>query len=139
MSRRVYVDTSAYLCVLLGEDGHLDVAKELAGARRHSSVLLVLEARRNLIRLARIGKLTSKRMHELLDRVRADSELFALQDVTLGLCLDPALPAVQTPRSLDLAHLRSALWFHRREPLHAFVTRDEAQRQAARELGLPTV
>jgi antitoxin (DNA-binding transcriptional repressor) of toxin-antitoxin stability system len=37
----------------------------------------------------------------------------------------------------SLAHLRTALWFHRHEPLDCFVTRDEAQRQAAKELGLP--
>lgn len=47
------------------------------------------------------------------------------------------MPAVTTPRSLELAHLRTALWFHRREPLDCFVTRDEAQHQAAKELGLP--
>lgn len=138
MKRRVYVDTSAYLCLLLGEEGHADVAKQLAHARKHSSVVLVLEARRNLIRLARLAKLSSARLHELLDRLRSDCELFALRELTLDLCQDPTLPAVQTPRSLDLVHLQTALWFHRRDPLHAFVTRDEAQRLAARELGLPT-
>ena len=45
--------------------------------------------------------------------------------------------AVSTPRSLDLAHLRTAMWFHAREPLRRFVTLDEAQADAARELGLP--
>jgi hypothetical protein len=48
------------------------------------------------------------------------------------------MPVVTTPRSLDLAHLRTALWFHRREPLTRFVTLDETQADAARELGLPT-
>lgn len=137
MTRRVYVDTSAYLCLLLGEDGHDEVGKQLAKTRRHSSVVLVLESRRNLVRLARLGKLSSKRLHELLDRLRSDMELFALQDLTLSLCSEPTLPAVQTPRSLDLVHLQTALWFHRREPLHEFVTRDGPQRLAARELGLP--
>ena len=67
-----------------------------------SSVIRVLEARRNLIGLA--------------------SNL---------------LPAVTTPRSLDLAHLRSALWFHAAEQKDRFVTMDGSQEQAARELGLP--
>jgi prevent-host-death family protein len=40
-------------------------------------------------------------------------------------------------RSLGLAHLRTALWFHAREPLSRFVSLDTAQTQAARELGLP--
>jgi hypothetical protein len=44
---------------------------------------------------------------------------------------------VTTPRSLDLAHLRTALWFHASEPVHRFVTMDRDQRQAAQEMGLP--
>ena len=36
-----------------------------------------------------------------------------------------------TPRSLDLAHLRSALWLRAIDPI------DAAQRAAAEELGLP--
>ncbi len=42
-----------------------------------------------------------------------------------------------TPQSLDLAHLRTALWFHAVERLDRFVTMDDAQQEAARELGLP--
>ena len=60
-------------------------------------------------------------------------------DTTLDLCCDPTVPAVATPRSLDLAHLRTALWFHRQEPLHACLTLDASQAQAARELGLPVL
>jgi hypothetical protein len=44
---------------------------------------------------------------------------------------------VSTPRSLDLAHLRTALWFHTAEPLDRFVTLDVSQEDAAKELGLP--
>jgi hypothetical protein len=44
---------------------------------------------------------------------------------------------VSTPRTLDLAHLRTALWFHAQEPLTRFVSLDAAQREAAKELGLP--
>lgn len=47
------------------------------------------------------------------------------------------MPVVSTPRSPDLAHLRTALWFHGREALTRFVTLDGPQRQSARELGLP--
>jgi hypothetical protein len=137
VKRRVYVDTSAYLCVLLGEEGAAAVAAQLEGANLQSSVLLVLEARRNLVRLVRNGQLATSKLNDLLDRVRVDAELFTLRDLTADLCFDPAVPAMSTPRSLDLAHLRTALWFHRREPLHAYVTRDSGQREAARELGLP--
>jgi hypothetical protein len=70
-------------------------------------------------------------------RLHQDLEAFLLKDLTVDLCNDPTMPAVTTPRSLDLAHLRTALWFHRRDPLDGYFTRDEAQRAAARELGLP--
>ena len=56
---------------------------------------------------------------------------------TLDLCQSNLVPAVTTPRSLDLAHLRSALWFHAAEPINRFVTMDGSQEQAAGELGLP--
>ncbi len=63
--------------------------------------------------------------------------LFALRDLTLDLCLSNLMPAVATPRSLDLAHLRTALWFHAIEPIDRLLTTDPAQQAAAKELGLP--
>jgi hypothetical protein len=135
--RRLYLDTSAYLCVLLAENGARRLSKETAGAELLSSVLLVLEARRNLVRLARDGTLTAVQYKACMDRVEEDTELFVLRDLTLDLCASNLLPAVATPRSLDLAHLRTALWFHATEPIDRFVTMDAAQAQAARELGLP--
>jgi predicted nucleic acid-binding protein len=135
--RRLYLDTSAYLCVLLAEDGAKRLSEETTGAELLSSVLLVLEARRNLIRLARDGTLTAAQYKSCLERVEGDAELFVLRDLTLDLCASNLLPAVATPRSLDLAHLRTALWFHAMDPIDRFVTMDGAQAQAARELGLP--
>lgn len=134
---RLYVDTSAYLCVLLGESGAKELVDRFANAYLHSSVLLVLEARRNLVRLARVGQLPQSRLQQYLARVQQDSERFQLMDLTQELCTDPTMPAVTTPRSLDLAHLRTALWFHRRKPLHGYVTLDVGQRLSAQELGLP--
>ncbi len=135
--RRLYVDTSAYLCVLLAEDGAKRLSEETAGAELLSSVLLVLEARRNVIRLARDGTLTAAQYKACMDRVEEDTELFVLRDLTLDLCASNLVPAVATPRSLDLAHLRTALWFHAAERIDRFVTMDASQAQAARELGLP--
>lgn len=134
--KRVYVDTSAYLCRLLGEEGADEVAAALEGAALHSSALLILEARRSLVWMARRGHLAPSRLNSLLDDLLVDLTAFAIKDLTVDLCADATMPAITTPRSLDLAHLRTALWFHRREPLDAFVTRDDAQRQAAKELGL---
>jgi len=134
---RCYLDTSAYLCILLGEAGHARLAKSLAGAEILSSVLLVLETNRNLVRLSREGILTPGELRTCLDHIEEDRQMFALRDLTLELCEGLRMPAVSTPRSLDLAHLRTALWFHRQEPIDRFLTLDEAQRVAALELGLP--
>lgn len=135
--RRLYLDTSAYLCLLLGEDGWQGVSEATEGADVLSSVLLVLESRRNLIRLARDGALTPDQYKTCMDRVDTDTDRFVLRDLTLDLCASNMLPAIATPRSLDLAHLRTALWFHAAEPVERFVTMDRGQREAAREVGLP--
>ena len=135
--RRVYLDTSAYLCILLAEEGWERLSEEVAGVDLLSSVLLVLEARRNLIRLAREGTLKPERYKACMDRVETDIRAFVLRDLTLELCESNILPALATPRSLDLAHLRTALWFHAAERIERFVTMDGSQQQAAKELGLP--
>jgi hypothetical protein len=135
--RRLYLDTSAYLCLLLGEDGWRGVSEATDGAELLSSVLLVLESRRNLIRLARDGALTPEQYTTCIYRIEADTDRFVLRDLTLEVCASNILPAVATPRSLDLAHLRTALWFHAAQPVERFVTMDRGQREAARELGLP--
>ena len=137
-ARRLYVDTSAYLCILLGESGAAALSEETADAHLLSSVLLVLETRRNLVRLAREGTLTADQYKTCADQLDADIELFALRDVTLDLCRSSGMPAIATPRSLDLVHLRTALWFHAEHPIDRFVTMDDAQKESARELGLPT-
>jgi porphobilinogen deaminase len=136
-TRRLYLDTSAYLCILLAERGAERLSEETAGAELLSSVLLVLEARRNLIRLAREGTLKSEQFKICLERMEQDQECFVLRDLTLDLCASNLLPAVATPRSLDLAHLRTALWFHAADAIERFVTMDASQAEAARELGLP--
>ena len=135
--RRLYLDTSAYLCILLAEQGWESLSKETDGAELLSSVILILEARRNLIRLAREGALKQEQYKICIERVGQDTSLFVLRDLTLDLCQSNLMPAVTTPRSLDLVHLRSALWFHAGEGIDRFVTMDGSQEQAARELGLP--
>lgn len=135
--RRLYVDTSAYLGLLLGEEGADRLSEETSDAELLSSVLLVLEARRTLIRLAREGALKSNQYQACVDRLEVDTHVFVLRDLTLDLCGSNIVPAVSTPRSLDLAHLRTALWFHATDRIERFVTLDFAQGEAARELGLP--
>ena len=135
--RRVYLDTSAYLSLLLDEPNAREIADETNRAVCLSSVLLILEARRNLVRFARQGALDTTKYQACMERIAADVERLELRNLTLDLCASTPLPAVATPRSLDLGHLRTALWFHQLEPLDRFVTLDAAQAQAARELGLP--
>jgi hypothetical protein len=135
--RRLYLDTSAYLGIVLAEEGAERLSAETEGAELMSSVLLVLEARRSLIRLAREGTLKPAQYKACMDRLEEDIALFALRDLTLDLCTSNLLPAVATPRTLDLAHLRTALWFHTVEHIDRFVTMDASQVQAAKELGLP--
>jgi hypothetical protein len=135
---KLYLDTSAYLCILLAQEGSERLCKETAGAQLLSSVLLVLESRRNLVRLAREGRLKQDQYEACIGRLEEDMELFLFRDLTLDLCQSNALPAVATPRSLDLGHLRTAIWFHSTGGIDRFVTLDGAQEQAAKELGLPT-
>jgi hypothetical protein len=135
--RRVYLDTSAYLSLLLDEPNATQIGGETDGAVCLSSVLLILEARRNLVRFARQGALDPAKYEACMERVAADIGSFELRDLTIDLCTSLAMPAVATPRSLDLAHLQTALWFHAQAPLDRFVTIDTAQAQSARELGLP--
>lgn len=134
---RYYLDTSAYLCLLLGEEGSGALEQELQRSQVLSSVLLVLEANRNLIRLSREGLIQPRTLQECLERIERDFDQFLLRDLTLDLCTGRVIPLVSTPHSLDLVHLRTAVWFHQREPLTRFVTLDGPQNQAARELGLP--
>jgi hypothetical protein len=134
---RYYVDTSAYLCVLLGEAGWEQIARQLDRAQLLASSLLALEAERTLVQLSRAGRLSPEDLENAVDRLTIDLTQFVLRDLTLDLCRSRVMPVVSTPRSLDLAHLRTALWFHQREPITRFVSLDTAQTQAARELGLP--
>jgi hypothetical protein len=135
--RRLYLDTSAYLCILLREQGSEALVSETAGAELLSSVLLILEAKRNLVRLTREGLLQHEQYKECLGRLESDTEFFLLSDLTLDICKSNIMPAVSTPRSLDLVHLRTALAFNSIEAIDRFVTNDDSQRQAAKELGLP--
>jgi hypothetical protein len=137
MAKRLYLDTSAYLCILLGEIGHEKLVRETTGAELLSSVILVLETGRNLIRLSREGILTAADFQACMSAFSDHMQQFLLRDLTLDLCGSMMMPAVSTPRSFDLAHLRTALWFHQRKKLHRFVTLDQSQEMSARELGLP--
>jgi hypothetical protein len=137
VKRRFYLDTSAYLASLLNEARAKFVRDTVANAEVVSSVLLVAETKRTLVRLSRTGALATESYLAVMRRVDEDVESFALYPVTHDLCSSSRMPTVSTPRTLDLLHLRTALLFHEQAPLTAFVSLDAAQMHAAMELGLP--
>ena len=138
MKPLAYVDTSSYLAVLLGEKEAAATRKRLTGHVLCSSTLLLVEAERNLVRLAREHLLTLDQFQTAMDQLKADRELFIFRDFTLDLTLTAKFPLVRIPRSLDLIHLRTACWFAAEpEGLHHFETLDSAQAAAAMEMGLP--
>jgi len=108
---RVYLDSSAYLASLTNDVRATAVRRELEHAAVMSSVLLRV--------------------------VHAYREAFALAPIGIDLCTNRVMPTVSTPRTLDLLHLRTALWFHEQQPLSSFLSLDAAQNHAAAELGLP--
>lgn len=133
----IYLDTSAYLNVLLKEPGHQEINKKLKSNALCSSTLLLIEAERSLVRLSRQGDLSLKNYESSMSHLRQDVEIFLLRDLTEDLCLKPQFPAVRLPRSNDLVHLRTALWFQNHYDLRTFVSCDEKQIKAAEEMGLP--
>jgi hypothetical protein len=90
---RLYLDTSAYLCILLAEAGSERLSRETAGSELLSSVLLVLEAKRNLIRLTREGVLTPEQYAACMARIDEDVERFVFGDLTLDRCRSTLLAA----------------------------------------------
>ena len=83
MAKRLYLDTSAYLCILLGEAGHEKLLRETAGAELLSSVILVLEAGRNLVRLSREGILTPADFQNCVSALSNHMQQFLLRDLIL--------------------------------------------------------
>lgn len=71
-----------------------------------------------------------------MQQLKSDRELFLLREVTADLCLTGTFPPVQTPRTQDLVHLRTALWFQSHGGLAHFLTLDKQQRRAAHDFGL---
>ena len=133
----VYLDTSAYLAVLLGEKQASQISRNLARRVPCASTLLLTEAERNLVRLIRLEKLTSRDFDSAFTQLVQDREKMVLRDLTPDLCLTRNFPLVRTPKSADLVHLRTAHWFMQNGGLESFLSLDESQLQAAREMGLP--
>ncbi|MBL7684862.1 MAG: hypothetical protein JNK65_02375 [Deltaproteobacteria bacterium] len=136
-SERIYLHTSCYLSVLLGETGSAAILKELHKKIFCSSTLLLIEAERNLVRLSREQILSISDYQLAMNQLREDQQKFLLRDFTLDLALTGVFPPARLPRSCDLAHLRTALWFQKNGGIASFITCDIKQKQAAEDFGLP--
>lgn len=134
---RVYLDTSAYLAVLLGEKQAAIISKSISGFVLCSSTLLLLEAERNLVQLVRQEKLQASDFEAAYEQLSEDCEAMVLRDFTFDLCLTRQFPLIRTPKSADMAHLRTAQWFMANGGLAKFISLDEQQLRAAHEIGLP--
>ena len=137
--RRIYIDSSAYIAGALGDAAKVRYWSKNGSEVFVSSVLLVVEAERTFARLSRESHLAPHLFGQAMTQLRQNVETFLLRDFSLDLCLTSEFPPVRLPRSNDLVHLRTALWFRRSGGLDGFLSLDEHQRGAAAELGLPLV
>lgn len=133
------MDTSAYLALLLGEKPSTKVESLLEHKICCSSVLLLIETERNLVRLGREKILSPKNHASALDQLKQDRELMILRDVTADLGLTGEFPSVHTPKTNDLIHLRTARWFSQNGGLEGFLSLDNRQSLAAKDFGLPVL
>ncbi len=135
---RIYLDTSAYLQILLGQSQAGYLVASIRNKVLCSSTLLLIEVERNLIRLTREKEIAQSEYSSLSQKLQDDIKLFILRDFSSDLCFTGTFPATRIPRSLDLIHIRTAKWFQSHGGLAKFVTADNHQRAAAQEVGLPT-
>ena len=136
---RIYVDTSAYLSLLLGEGPSTKIESLLRDKMACSSILLLIETERNLVRLAREKNISPKNHAVALNQLKEDRELMILRDMNIDLCLTGEFPAVYTPKTSDLIHLRTARWFAQNGALEGFLSLDVHQCLAARDFGLVVI
>ena len=81
----IYLDTSAYIAILLeGKKGHA-LWDFIQGKKIISSVLLILEAERNILRLSRERKISPEQYSESIAQIKADIEVFKLKNLNLEL------------------------------------------------------
>lgn len=137
ISATIYFDTSAYLEILLGGPKAKGLLKILGHKTLCSSTLLIFEAERNRVRLSREKKLGPDACITAIRQLKEEIETFILKEVDLELFFMGRFPPVLLPKTSDLIHLRTALWFMEKEGLDLFLTLDLDQMRAAIEIDLP--
>lgn len=129
-----YVDASALVKVVAGEQGAEDLAAYLEGVELASSELVLTEVPRALRRKAAITP--GFPLEEVLELAGAFLDSLALRPVDEALLVGAGLLAEPALRSLDAIHVVTALHLY---PIDAFVTYDKRQAAAAHLAGLRTV
>jgi uncharacterized protein len=134
-----YFDTSAIIKRYVDEEGRRQVMQLM---RRHqcvASAVLSVELRSALRRRVTDGSLDARRVPEILKRVAADREFWALVEVT-GEVLQAAerLVAAHPLRTLDAIHVASAELFADRLASSelTFVSADARQTAVAAAIGM---
>jgi len=139
--RWAYFDTSVLVKRFLNEPGSILARSLLRGHRFVSCVLVSLEAYPTLSRLKAAGELSERNFGAILARVGTDRRKWQLVELHAPILARAEEVVERTQvRTLDALHVESALAFqeHSREVL-PFVTADERQRRAARQMGLQVI
>ena len=138
-TNNLYLDTSAYINILTKHPDYTALFKLCQNARLFSSSLLYTEAFRTLVRMAREKLIEPGEFKIMHERLNEDVHTFKMLMPNEEICYSQTMPSVSTPRSMDLMHLRTALWVKTLIGNLQFVSCDQRQLQAAAELGLVTI
>ena len=129
-----YVDASALVKVVAGEQGAEDLNAYLEGAELASSELVLTEVPRGLRR--KVMTTPDFPLEEALGQAEVLIDSLGLRPVDDELLMGAGLLAEPALRSLDAIHVTTALHLY---PIDAFVTYDKRQAAVARLAGLRTV
>ena len=122
----VFLETSALLRMLLGEDGGDSVAQRLREADRAiASRLIRVEAERALIRLGLDHPKHQRKLHELERELKHLWPKLDFIEVTQQICEQAGRIAPRSRlRSLDAIHLATFYWIKELEPTIEMLTFD---------------
>ena len=136
-----YFDTSALVKRYVTEGGRREVLRLLRQYEVVTSAVVIVEMRSAFRRRVEEGTLNEDEVPEILKRVDADRDFWALIDVSSSvLAAAETLVAAQHLRTLDAIHVGSAQLFAARAavPELLFVTADARQTAAASLVGMTT-
>jgi predicted nucleic acid-binding protein len=135
--KKIYLDTSAFLCFLLNETGHEKIDRVIKNSLLYSSSFMILETERTLVHLCREKKIKTQDYDAIYPAAQVCIKSMAFYELTVDLCSNQDFPAIKTPRSADLVHLRTAKWLIENAGVDGFLSVDRHQLESAREMKIP--